>query len=351
MKNKLLFSFVVPTHNSKSTIIPLLDSINNSKLKEFKSFEMIIIDDNSKDNTFTIVNKNLKKYKFKVSIYSYKKHIGPAKARNKGAELAQGKFLVFLDGDVSLQSTTLKNIYELLKSNKIQAFTGIWDYHQKTKAFFPQFKALRDWSYWFSEKIEDHRYYLFSTRIAGIDRKLFTRLKGFNESYPEPTVEDIEFTYRIEKIIPIKFASNIVVNHEFEGFKIIAVKYFKRSRDWIKLFTSRRQFDPVATSKREAVKPFIIIFIVMSLMFFALTRLMIFVYLIPLIFVFYLIREGKFLHMLYQKKGFVFMLKSIPVSIVLYLVILMGAGLGMYEVFRTYIYDVIKQKSAVDSTS
>ena len=338
MKNKLLFSFVVPTHNSKETIIPLLNSINTSNFNNFKTFEMVIVDDNSKDNTFNIVKENIKKYKFKISIFSFKKHIGPARARNIGATSAKGKFLVFLDGDVSLQKATLKNIYQLLMTNKVQAFTGIWDFHQKTKAFFPQFKALRDWSYWFAEKIEDHRYYLFSTRIAGIERKLFIKLKGFNESYPEPTVEDIEFTYRIEKIIPIKFAANIIVNHEFEGFKIVAFKYFKRSRDWIKLFTTRRQFDPVATSKREAVKPFMIIFFALCFIFFFITKLSIFVYATLLVSIVYLLKERQFLRILYQKKGLIFMLKSIPVSITLYLVILMGAILGLFEIFKTYIF-------------
>ena len=266
-----LFSFVIPTHNSEKTIYRLLLSINKSSSKYYKSIEVIIIDDNSKDKTVTVVKNIIKKLKFKTKIYSFKKHIGPAKARNTGAKYASGKYLVFLDGDVELKNNTLKNIHTLLLKGKVKAFTGIWDYHQKTKLFFPQFKAIRDWSYWFVEREEYSHYYLFSTRIAGIEKKLFQKLKGFIEDYKEPTVEDIEFTYRIEKLSPIKFCSNIVVNHEFEEFFPIAIKYFKRSRDWIKLYLKRFRFDPVATSKREAFKSiissFILLFLFFSIMF------------------------------------------------------------------------------------
>lgn len=330
-----LFSFVIPTHNSEKTILRLLLSINQSSSKYYKSIEAIIIDDDSKDKTVTIVKNIIKKLKFKTNIYSYKKHLGPAKARNTGAKYASGKYLVFLDGDVELKKNTLKNIYTLLLKEKVKAFTGIWDYHQKTKSFFPQFKAIRDWSYWFVEREEYSHYYLFSTRIAGIEKKLFQKLNGFIEDYKEPTVEDIEFTYRIEKLAPIKFCSNIVVNHEFEEFLPIAIKYFKRSRDWIKLYLKRFRFDPVATSKREAFKSLISSIIILLLGISILLPLLAHRslgeggFLVTcLLFLLFSYLEFKFWRFILQKKGFVFFLKSIPTSIILYQFINLGAAWG-----------------------
>lgn len=326
---KKLFSFVIPTHNGERTIVRLLQSIDQSSSRYYKFIEAIIIDDCSKDKTVAVVRDIIKKLKFKTKIYSFKKHLGPAKARNAGAKYASGKYLVFLDGDVELKKNTLKNIYNLLSKERIKAFTGIWDYHQITKAFFPQFKALRDWSYWFNEREKGCRYYLFSTRIAGIEKNLFKKLGGFNETYPEPTVEDIEFTYRIERQSSIKFAPTIIVNHEFEGFWPIAIKYFKRSKDWIKLFVVRKQFDPVATSKREAIKPISFVFFLSCLLIFIFLKIKIILFIGLFSFLIFVIAEAKFMTFLYRKKGLVFMIRGFFTAIILYLIIGLGTVTGL----------------------
>lgn len=324
--NKTVLSIVIPAHNSQNTIEPLLLSINNSPSVDFKKLEVIVIDDKSNDDTIKIIEHIKGIFNFKLIILKLKTNLGPAKARNLGAKKAKGKYLLFLDGDVELKNRTLANVFKIIINNRVKAFTGIWDYRQKTTNFFPQFKAIRDWSYWFVEREEYSHYYLFSTRIAGIEKKLFQKLKGFIEDYKEPTVEDIEFTYRIEKLAPIKFCSNIVVNHEFEEFFTIAIKYFKRSRDWIKLYLKRFRFDPVATSKREAFKSILssvlILLLFMSIFFNIL--------LIPslLLFLIYSYLEFKFWRFILQKKGFMFLLKSIPISIILYQFINFGAAWG-----------------------
>jgi len=335
--NQVKLSIIIPTHNSQNTIQDLLFSINNSPSVDFKHIEVIVVDDQSKDKTRKIVSQIKSILNFSFLTINCTSHVGPAKARNLGAKKAKGKFLLFLDGDVELKNKTLTNTLKTIEDGKVKAFTGIWDFNQKTKGFFPQFKALRDWSYWFIEREEYSHYYLFSTRIAGIEKKLFQKLGGFIEDYKEPTVEDIEFTYRIEKMSPIKFCSNIVVNHEFEGFFIIAIKYFKRSRDWIKLYLKRFRFDPVATSKREAIKSIIssimLLFLVLFVIFnvlpthYSLLTTTFFIITILLFLLFYYL-EFKFWRFLLQKKGFIFLLKAIPTSIILYQFINTGAAWG-----------------------
>jgi glycosyltransferase involved in cell wall biosynthesis len=332
--NKIVLSIIIPTHNSQNTIKPLLLSINNSSSVNFNILEVIIVDDKSKDNTLKIIKDLYERCKFKTKVLVLKKNVGPAKARNLGAKKAQGKYLLFLDGDVELKNKTLINVFKIIDNKKTRAFTGIWDYHQKTTNFFPQFKALRDWSYWFAEREEYSHYYLFSTRIAGIEKKLFQKLNGFIEDYQEPTVEDIEFTYRIEKQSSIKFCANIMVNHEFEDFLPIAIKYFKRSRDWIKLYLKRFRFDPVATSKREAFKSIlssVIIFLLLMSIFFKLL-------IIPAVILFLIFSylELKFWSLILHKKGFIFLLKSIPTSMILYLFINLGAAWGYMLAFKNH---------------
>jgi GT2 family glycosyltransferase len=161
---------------------------------------------------------------------------------------------VFLDSDVEVFPDTLVNIAKIYTDDPdIVAMTGVWVKNQRSRAFFPNFKALRDWSYWINERDKSGYYFLFSTRIASIKRSVFMRLGGFDETYPAPLVEDIELTYRIARRYAIIFAPSVRVRHEFEEFWPIAKKYFLRAYYWTKLYKRRKRFDPVATTWWEAL--------------------------------------------------------------------------------------------------
>src|SRR5262249_6966278 len=89
----------------------------------------------------------------KLRILRLEHNKGPAVARNRGAKAARGKFLLFLDSDVQVFPDTLKNLAKIYQNDPdIVAVTGVWVKEQKTRDFFPNFKALRDWSYWINER-------------------------------------------------------------------------------------------------------------------------------------------------------------------------------------------------------
>ena len=325
--NKTILSIIIPTYNSQNNIHNLLLSINNSDFKQFKNIEALIVDDKSYYKTLKKIKEMQPVLKFKLILYPFRKNFGPAKARNYGVKKARGNYILFLDSDVELAKSTLRYAFQLAKEKQARAFTGIWHYRQKNNRFFPNFKAMRDWVYWFIEREKYARYYLFSTRIAGIEKKLFLRIGGFDEKFPQPTVEDIELTYRIEKQAKIRFSPELMIYHEFEDFLPIAVKYFKRSRDWILLYQKRLKFDPVATSKKEALKAILAALLVSSLLLSSLHWF--FLYLAILIFVQFTNLEWYFWSFVYKQKGLVFLLKSIFFSILLYLIIDMGSTWGI----------------------
>ncbi|OGK26381.1 hypothetical protein A3C28_00070 [Candidatus Roizmanbacteria bacterium RIFCSPHIGHO2_02_FULL_39_9] len=322
-----VLSIVIPTHNSQNTITNLLISIHTSEFRHFGDIEVLVVDDYSMDKTRGIVRKLVEKLKYKLIFLPLNKNLGPAKARNYGVKKASGKYVLFLDSDVVLAKSTLRYAYQFAKEGKVKAFTGIWHFEQKTNKFFPNFKAMRDWVYWFIEREKYARYYLFSTRIAGIDRKLFLKIGGFDEKFAQPTVEDIDLTYRIEKYAKIRFSPELMINHEFEDFWTIAIKYFKRSRDWILLYQKRLKFDPVATSKKEAFKcilsAFLVAFFIIGFFHW------IFFYLALLAFIQLLNLEWYFWTFVLKQKGKLFLIKSIISSIIFYLIIDLGSAWGL----------------------
>lgn len=326
---KPYLSIVIPAHNSGLTIGTLLSGIFASGIH---NYEVIVVDDASGDKTREVAEVFRKKRK-NLLILDLKKNGGPARARNRGAKKARGEILLFLDSDVRVGENTLQKVIDYFQEDKYRvAVTGVWDKKQSTNKFFPQFKALRDWSYWINEKKADAYYYLFSTRIAAIRRDVFEKLGGFSESFSGADVEDIEFTYRIAQKYRVDFVPEMVVYHDFEGFFPIANKYFRRSYQWIMLFLGRKKFDPVAATGGEALASLTVIGLIFSLVIGLIYQQFLLITLLFLVWHVFIIK--KFLLFVLKEKGLRFMLDSFFTGLVLYVVIFTGAIYGFIKYYR-----------------
>ena len=97
--------------NDESNIEKTIKSILN---QSYKNFEYIIIDGKSKDKTLEIINK----YKNKINKIVSKKDDGIYFAMNKGAKLAIGKVLVFVNSNDIIKKNALKIIKKIFDENK-----------------------------------------------------------------------------------------------------------------------------------------------------------------------------------------------------------------------------------------
>jgi len=96
MTKKPLISVIVPTYNRVQYIEKSLDSVLSQRGQGF-TFEVIVVDDVSTDNTKKLVTE---KYGDKVRYIELPKHTGkPAWVRNAGLEIAKGEFIAFQDSD------------------------------------------------------------------------------------------------------------------------------------------------------------------------------------------------------------------------------------------------------------
>lgn len=94
MENCKLFSIVVPVYNVEKFLCECVDSILT---QEYKDFEIILVDDGSKDTSGAICDRYASKdVRIKVV---HKKNGGLPSARNAGIKVAQGKYIVFIDSD------------------------------------------------------------------------------------------------------------------------------------------------------------------------------------------------------------------------------------------------------------
>lgn len=326
---KPYLSVIIPYYNAPEKLEKLLASLRKSR--RAPSYEIIIVDDGSSIPLSFPNGTNVR-----ITRLSHNK--GPAIARNRGVRVARGEFVVFLDGDVEVFSDTLHQIANVFTDDPdVVALTGVWVKDQRSRDFFPNFKALRDWSYWINERDKSGYYFLFSTRIAAIKKAVFTRLGGFDEEYPAPLVEDIELTYRIARRYAIIFAPQVRVRHEFESFWPIAKKYFLRAYYWTKLYQRRKKFDPVATTLQEAVTTLSGVGIVLSFGLFVLSYVShlrhlsdVFLEIGAIVTLIHLFLVGKFLIFVYHEKGVVFAFKSFGMGLILYCFIFAGAFVGRF---------------------
>lgn len=110
----ILISIIIPVYNSENYISKCIESIINSYT--LNDLETIIVDDGSKDNSYSIV----KKYQNKDTRIKLIKqdNKGPSAARNKGLNISKGKYIMFVDSDDYLHENTLFYFRELLLSGK-----------------------------------------------------------------------------------------------------------------------------------------------------------------------------------------------------------------------------------------
>ena len=111
-----LVSVIIPVFNAEKTINKTLASIFD---QTFKNFEIIAINDGSKDKS----QKILEQYKDKITIVKQPNQGAPL-ARNAGAKLAQGRYIIFVDDDIILQPDMLEKMVASIQKNKAASFGG-----------------------------------------------------------------------------------------------------------------------------------------------------------------------------------------------------------------------------------
>lgn len=102
-------SVIVPIYNVEEYIDICIKSILN---QTYKSFELILVDDGSTDNSGNICDE-YKRIDDRVHVI-HKKNGGLSDARNFGIEYAKGEFLYFIDGDDFIEVDTLESMIKLI---------------------------------------------------------------------------------------------------------------------------------------------------------------------------------------------------------------------------------------------
>jgi len=184
--NHPIFSIIIPTYNRAKLCLEAVQSVLGQTCE---SWELIIVDDGSTDDTKEVL-KETKDSRFQ---YVRQENTGPSAARNKGARLARGKYLAFLDSDdlwLPEKLATQKEFFLQNPSFRICQTEEIW--MRKGKRIYPKKKHKKEAGHIFERALE---LCLVSPSAVAMEKELFWSVGGFDENLP--AAEDYDLWLRI----------------------------------------------------------------------------------------------------------------------------------------------------------
>ncbi|MBE5780381.1 MAG: glycosyltransferase family 2 protein [Clostridiales bacterium] len=120
---QLKLSVIVPVYNAEQTLRRCLDSLC---AQTYGNFELILVNDGSKDHSLEICNEYAKKDQ-RICVYT-QENAGPSAARNRGLDMASGDYVLFVDSDDYVEANMLQRMADAAaKEDADLVLCSYWD--------------------------------------------------------------------------------------------------------------------------------------------------------------------------------------------------------------------------------
>lgn len=197
-------SVVVPVYNGARCIASCLDSLMHQTVAP-DSYEIVVVDDGSTDETVSIVRQ------YPVQCLT-QPHSGAATARNLGWRAAHGSLILFTDADCRPASDWIESLCAPFKDPRISGAKGV--YRTCQRGLVARFVQL--------EYEEKYRRLAHQSKIDFVDtysaayrKSVLQAVGGFDDRFPNASVEDQELSFRLAKSgYRLVFQPQAVVYHE-----------------------------------------------------------------------------------------------------------------------------------------
>lgn len=231
----LSVSVIIPVHKITKAFSLCVDSV----LKSLKSNdEVIVISDGLSVNAFEFLSG-----RDRIKVLASKKVKGPAAARNFGANNAKGSILLFIDSDVTIQPDTIQKVTSVFSNEKeVAAIIGSYDDEPADTNFISQYKNLL---HHYVHQTSNENASTFWGACGAVRKDVFLSLGGYNEDYVKPSIEDIEFGYRlINAGYKIRLCKKVQVKHykKWTFSLLLKTDFLHRALPWTKLMVHHNHF-------------------------------------------------------------------------------------------------------------
>ena len=173
MNSKL--TVIVCTFNRGHLLTETLPTIFQQNISS-NYFDVLIVNNNSNDNTNNIISSLVKNYDNVSTIFEPQQ--GLSYARNTGFRNATTKWIVYLDDDAKVPKTFINTALDIANSNKYDCFGGVyypWYKYGKPVWFKDRYASTAE----FYKKADGHKLKYASGGILAIKRSILLELNGF----------------------------------------------------------------------------------------------------------------------------------------------------------------------------
>ncbi|GAB6168246.1 glycosyltransferase family 2 protein [Clostridium carnis] len=190
--NDILVSIIVPIYNSEKYLEKCVQSLIN---QNFDNYEVLLINDGSKDSSYKICKEYDNKYNY-IKVFN-KENGGTSSAKNMGIEKARGEWIVFVDSDDYIDSNYISTLINNINDNIDLVACGFVIEYLKDN-YFVNISLPENKEYIKSNEIKDGIYELdynalLNVNVSKIYRRRILKEKNilFNEKLN--TGEDLVF--------------------------------------------------------------------------------------------------------------------------------------------------------------
>lgn len=313
-------SLVIPNHNKASTIGKCLEAAFSS---EYGNFEVIVVDDNSEDDSVEIIKR------FPCKLISLKRHEGTSRARNIGAQNSSGEYIFFTDADCLLLPDTLAILNKRIgslppsftpgkESGEGVVIGGTYTKMPFDRKFFSIFQSV--FVHYSETKNQENIDYVAAHAMI-IHQKTFRESGGFPEEFM-PILEDVEYSHRLKRAgVRIIMYSDIQVQHIF-NFTLMGSLFnaYRKTTYWCTYSFGNRDLLTDSGSASLELKANVVSLFLCLVLFalWMLTHKPVLLYFIPVIFLSNVMINMKQIKMFYDTKGLMFAVSAVFYYMVIY---------------------------------
>lgn len=227
------FSIVMPAYNAEKTIETTINSVFK---QNWSDFELIIVNDGSKDSTEQIIQKHAQKdprLKFMTIPNS-----GPGNARNEGIQKANGQFLYLIDSDDGLPDNTLETYANILKSSTPDLVVSSYelnvmdnDQNVERREIRAENRLIEDNQTFLKELYQlmnQQLMYVIWNKVYRLDIIQEQGIKFPPYSSCEDRLFNIQYYYHVNKVM---ITSDILYSYSFEGRSSLTNKFLMNKFD------------------------------------------------------------------------------------------------------------------------
>lgn len=213
---ELRMSIIIPTHGRVAALTRVLSDLAAQTVAP-GTFEVIVADDGSLEDPQPALQALTLPYPMRLLRLP---KAGPAAARNRALKVCGGDLILFLNDDARpLPQCVAEHIRALEAQTQPTAILGAFSFPETLRVDLFQ-RLLEDGGYTITTRLFQggavFGYQCFWTGNLSIPRVYVDQVGGFDESYPEPSHEDIELGYRLEKQLGVRvlYVPDAACGHE-----------------------------------------------------------------------------------------------------------------------------------------